>query len=56
MSAEVEKRMKEMASKNEDLKWSDIPDVKYPEYDIYGKKYNPDSITDYISSFDIKRT
>ncbi len=56
MSAEVEKRMKEMASENAELKWTDIPNVKYPEYDIYGKTYSPDAIGDYISSFDIKRT
>lgn len=56
MSAEVEKRMKEMASANGDLQWQDIPGTKYPEYDIYGKQYNPEAIGDYIQSFDIKRT
>lgn len=56
MSAEVETRMKEMASANAELKWKDIPETKYPTYDIYGKSYNPAQIDKYISSFDIKRT
>ena len=56
MSAEVGTRMTEMADANPDLKWKDIPETKYPVYDIYGKSYNPEDINGYISSFDIKRT
>ncbi len=56
ISAETEKRMKQMADANPDLKWQDIPEVKYPVYDIYGKFYDPSKIQDYITSFDIKRT
>ena len=56
LSTETGKRMKEMAAANSTIKWTDIPETKYPEYDVYGKKYNPDTIQDYISSFDIKRT
>lgn len=55
ISAETEKRMKQMAEANPDLKWKDIPEVKYPVYDVYGKSYNPEKIQDYIASFDIKR-
>lgn len=56
MSAEVENRMTEMASANSDLQWKDIPETKYPVYDIYGKSFNPEEVRNYISSFDIKRT
>ncbi|MEM9724859.1 MAG: ABC transporter substrate-binding protein [Pseudomonadota bacterium] len=56
LSAEVEKRMGEMADANSDLDWKDIPETKYPVYDIYGKTFDPTDINGYISSFDIKRT
>ncbi len=55
LSAETEKRMKEMADANADLKWKDIPEVKYPVYDVYGKSYDPGQIQKYITSFDITR-
>ncbi len=55
LSAETEKRMKEMAEVNTDLRWQDIPEIKYPVYDVYGKTYDPAGIQDYITSFDITR-
>lgn len=56
MSAEVKKRMEEMASHNKDVKWTDIPESKYPVYDIYGKNFDPGKISKYIDSFAITRT
>ena len=55
LSAETEKRMKEMASLNAELKWQDIPETKYPVYDVFGKAFDPGKVRDYITSFDIKR-
>ncbi|MEO0508661.1 MAG: CmpA/NrtA family ABC transporter substrate-binding protein [Verrucomicrobiota bacterium] len=56
MSAEVEKRMKAMADHNKNIDWTDIPDTKYPVYDIYGKTFDPTKMNDYIDSFTITRT
>ncbi|MCG8561455.1 MAG: ABC transporter substrate-binding protein [Hyphomicrobiales bacterium] len=55
LSAETEKRMKEMAAINAELKWQDIPETKYPVYDVFGKAFDPGKVRDYITSFDIKR-
>ena len=44
-----------MAEENKNVKWSDIPEKKYPVYDIYGKEFNPDNIEGYIDDFAIKR-
>ena len=56
MSADVKKRMEEMASHNKNLKWTDIPETKYPVYDVYGKEFNPGKINEYIDSFSITRS
>lgn len=56
MSAEVQKRMNEMANHNKNLKWTDIPENKYPVYDIYGKQFDPNKIENYIDSFAISRS
>ncbi len=55
LSTEAGKRMAEMADDNKNVKWSDIPESKYPVYDIYGKEFNPDKIENYIDNFAIKR-
>lgn len=56
LSTEAGKAMKAMTEKNRNVKWSDIPATKYPVYDVYGKEFNPDSVSDYIEGFDIKRS
>lgn len=55
LSTEAGKRMEDMAEENKNVKWSDIPESKYPVYDIYGKEFNPDKIETYIDDFAIKR-
>lgn len=55
LSTEAGKRMAEMADDNKNVKWSDIPESKYPVYDIYGKEFNPEKIENYIDNFAIKR-
>ncbi|MEM9282375.1 MAG: CmpA/NrtA family ABC transporter substrate-binding protein [Verrucomicrobiota bacterium] len=55
LSTEAGSRMKEMAEENKNVKWTDIPETKYPVYDIYGKEFNPDNIEGYIDDFAIKR-
>ena len=55
MSAETETRMKAMAEANASLQWQDIPEVKYPVYDVYGTSFDPAKIQEYITSFDITR-
>jgi len=35
LSTEAGKRMSEMADDNKNIKWSDVPETKYPVYDIY---------------------
>ena len=56
MSAETKKRMQAMAEHNKNISWTDIPDTKYPVYDIYGKKFDPTKINEYIDGFTITRT
>lgn len=56
MSAETQKRMEAMAAHNKNIDWTDIPETKYPVYDIYGKKFDPAKINEYIDSFAITRT
>lgn len=56
MSAEVKKRMNAMAEHNKNIKWTDIPETKYPVYDIYGKTFDPSKIKSYIDSFTITRS
>lgn len=56
MSAEVKKRMTGMAEHNKNIKWTDIPETKYPVYDIYGKSFDPTKIRSYIDSFAITRS
>ena len=56
LSVSAQAQMEEMAETNKNIKWSDIPESKYPVYDIYGKEFNPEKINDYIDSFAIKRS
>lgn len=56
LSTEAGNAMTAMSDANKNVKWSDIPAEKYPEYDIYGKKFDPDNVESYIDSFAIKRT
>ena len=56
LSVSAQSQMEEMAEDNKNIKWSDIPEKKYPIYDVYGKKFNPEKINEYIDSFAIKRT
>ncbi|WOO40230.1 CmpA/NrtA family ABC transporter substrate-binding protein [Rubellicoccus peritrichatus] len=56
MSADVKKRMLEMANHNKNLNWTDIPDTKYPVYDVYGKDFDPNQINEYIDTFEITRS
>ena len=56
MSVETQKRMEAMADHNKNINWTDIPDTKYPVYDVYGKKFDPTKVNDYIDSFAITRT
>ena len=56
MSAETKKRMNAMAEHNKNIDWTDIPDIKYPVYDIYGKQFDPTKINEYIDNFTITRT
>ncbi len=56
LSTEAEKAMVSMSEANKNVKWSDIPQEKYPEYDVYGKKFDPDNIESYLDSFAIKRS
>ncbi len=56
LSTEAGSRMTDMSEENKNVKWSDIPESKYPVYDIYGKEFNPEKIDSYIDDFAIKRS
>lgn len=55
MSTEAEKSMVAMSEKNKNVKWYDIPDSKYPVYDIFGKEFDPTKANDYLDTFLIKK-
>ncbi|MFU8847191.1 MAG: CmpA/NrtA family ABC transporter substrate-binding protein [Opitutales bacterium] len=53
LSAKTESMMKTIQDKNSEIKWTDLPTEEHPVLDIYGRRFDPANVDDYINSFDI---